>query len=541
MPFTEKVVVENSMVRILGVLLVCWAALALGWAAVAVAGSAEDLIDAAGRGDAAAVQALLAKGTDVNAKDSNGRTALIEASLYNDNSHVEVVRALLAKGADVNAKDRSGTTALIEASRRKSPRTAHGDPARSSGYAHKGNLQVVQALLAKGADVNAKGRNATTALIAASQGGFLEVVQALLANGADVNAKDSDGTTALMMASSFNGGFLDVVQALLAKGADVNVKDSDGATALIRAIHGDLDWRGHENGYRAVAQALLATKGVDINAKTNSGMTALMMACNSRDLEVVQALHAKGAGVNAKATDCTTALIAASRNGDKLYFQNCNDVTTKPSFRLLADYWKQHQQEAREASGPSNEFQPDLCFRLNDKEFLMTANPRDPGTLFYYCNFHGEGECSDFGMDGGYTLPNLGVDMEFMGPHGKRFVLMETDRLEHGFEQGEYYVLYLIPSHGGIPVETKALGGYGGLYGEGEGGCVPATAAELSEAGVPPDEIDTIVTSYHIENEGTDNVAIVFDIEEENCKLQTITKSTRKFVYQDGHIVGKAF
>ena len=48
-----------------------------GGATAAVHGSAEDLISAALRGDAAAVQALLAKGADVNAKDDSGLTALM--------------------------------------------------------------------------------------------------------------------------------------------------------------------------------------------------------------------------------------------------------------------------------------------------------------------------------------------------------------------------------------------------------------------------------------------------------------------------------
>jgi hypothetical protein len=62
MPFTKKAVGENSMVRTRRVLTVCLVALTVRWVAAAVAGSAEDLIDAAGRGDAAAVQALLANG-----------------------------------------------------------------------------------------------------------------------------------------------------------------------------------------------------------------------------------------------------------------------------------------------------------------------------------------------------------------------------------------------------------------------------------------------------------------------------------------------
>ena len=120
-----KVVLENWMVRIRRMLSVWWIALAVGWAA-AVAGPAEDLINTASRGEAAAVQALLAKGADVNAKGRNGVTALMAAS---ENGRRDVLQTLLAKGADVNAKTNDGATALMAA-------------------CQNGHSDVVQALLA---------------------------------------------------------------------------------------------------------------------------------------------------------------------------------------------------------------------------------------------------------------------------------------------------------------------------------------------------------------------------------------------------------
>jgi uncharacterized protein len=97
-----------------------------------------------------------------------------------------------------------------------------------------GKLNVVQTLLAKGAEVNAKANDGETALMRASAssytfGGRLDVVQALFANGAEVNAAERFGRTALMMASE--SGILDVVQALLAKGAEVNAKANDFRTS----------------------------------------------------------------------------------------------------------------------------------------------------------------------------------------------------------------------------------------------------------------------------------------------------------------------
>ncbi|MBU0600637.1 ankyrin repeat domain-containing protein [bacterium] len=54
------------------------------------------LVDATKRGDISTVQALLAKGAEVNAKDKDGITALMEASAQ---GHIEVVQALKQAGA----------------------------------------------------------------------------------------------------------------------------------------------------------------------------------------------------------------------------------------------------------------------------------------------------------------------------------------------------------------------------------------------------------------------------------------------------------
>jgi ankyrin repeat protein len=54
----------------------------------------------------------------------------------------------------------------------------------------EGHTEIVQLLLEKGADVNAKNKYGRTALIYATERGYTEIVQLLLEKGADVNAKD---------------------------------------------------------------------------------------------------------------------------------------------------------------------------------------------------------------------------------------------------------------------------------------------------------------------------------------------------------------
>ena len=52
---------------------------------------------------------LVENGADANAKDDNGRTALMDASY---NGHLEIVKYLVENGADVNVKNDQGKTAL---------------------------------------------------------------------------------------------------------------------------------------------------------------------------------------------------------------------------------------------------------------------------------------------------------------------------------------------------------------------------------------------------------------------------------------------
>ncbi len=83
--------------------------------------------------------------------------------------------------------------------------------------ARVGHTETVRALLAAGADVNAKTPTGGTALMITARFGHPEIAQALIAAGADVNATDEDGKTALARATG--GGHTEIVRVLLAAGA----------------------------------------------------------------------------------------------------------------------------------------------------------------------------------------------------------------------------------------------------------------------------------------------------------------------------------
>jgi ankyrin repeat protein len=145
-----------------------WAVLLLIATAYCIGAPSDDaeidrLILAAGGGDLPAVNALLAAGVDANGKRRFvGDTALEDACL---NSHLEVVKALLAAGANPNAKP-DGYTPLIMATR-------------------TGNLAVIRALLAAKADVDSRWNvNGRTALLEGIRSGHIEVMRVLLEAGA---------------------------------------------------------------------------------------------------------------------------------------------------------------------------------------------------------------------------------------------------------------------------------------------------------------------------------------------------------------------
>ena len=223
------------------------------------------------------VQTLLNAGADVNAKDEDGWTTLLmEASTKE--SRAPIMQTLLAAGADVNAKCTScssfhGWTALMMAAR-----DADLKP-------------IVDILLARDGDPNLTNDEGKTSLLIAMNPGGMDTVHALLDRGANVNAKDENGTTALMEAQKRSHYYHDTVEMsrlLLERHADVNAKDNNDFTALI--------WAGMYGQAKGIGALLDA--GADLHARNVNGRTALMLAIREGAIEAVHTLLRKGAKVN---------------------------------------------------------------------------------------------------------------------------------------------------------------------------------------------------------------------------------------------------
>jgi len=314
---------------------------------------------AASEGHKEVVKLLVAKGADVNVTAKNGKHPLGDAAVA---GHEDVVKLLIASGADVNlnaklypsSEEYRGTALhaaavgghstilnlLIAKGADVNVHSAYGTPLHlATRGGPKGKVEkspeMVEKLLAKGADVNARAsRDGRTPLHNAARSGYSKAAELLITAGADVNAKDKEGHTPLWYAKdkhtpsedctkitellrrhgaveslhdAAEAGDITQVKRLISKGADVNAK-SNGL--LITPMHVAAD-----KGHKEICELLIA-EGAEVNAKTGAllddeGLTPLHVACAEGRQGVVKLLLAHGAAVNAKTKHSKTPLDVA--------------------------------------------------------------------------------------------------------------------------------------------------------------------------------------------------------------------------------------
>ncbi|MGE0253035.1 MAG: ankyrin repeat domain-containing protein [Alphaproteobacteria bacterium] len=133
-----------------------------------------EMLEAAAAGSTAQLAELLARGVDIEGRDTSGRTAIINAAWR---GRVDAIELLVALGADFNVADTGGLTAVQWA-------------------ASNGHTDAVERLVAAGAAIDARDNEGRTALMRAAWNGHAQTVAALLRAGANARRSDEAGETA---------------------------------------------------------------------------------------------------------------------------------------------------------------------------------------------------------------------------------------------------------------------------------------------------------------------------------------------------------
>lgn len=319
-------------------------------------GSQIPLIAAISSRHLGAARILLDHGADVNARDDGQRSSLtLAAGLPN----LELVEALIEKGADP-AQDREALGAAVMAgaldvvslllehvARAETPFTHHPnwqkhmlcqaagdyltysnnpDPQRAiivqalldhgadpkdqcttierctplARFAAKGHAQVIELLLALGADPGTSEKPLWNAVMSKS----VETVRLLVSHGANLN-----GSGLLLQAVEYADSDHLIVECLVQAGADVNVvRRFDGITPLHLAV---------EQGNVGMARLLLE-HGADAHAINNCGKQPLQYAFGAQEVEFVDLFISHGVNVDAAVFDKKTLAALSIHRSPKL-------------------------------------------------------------------------------------------------------------------------------------------------------------------------------------------------------------------------------
>jgi len=135
--------------------------------------------------------------------------------------------------------------------------------------AAKGNVDLMQQILSENKSVlMSKDNDGYTALHRASSEGQKNVVEFMLLKNVDVNARTNDGWSPLHCACKWNNA--DIAQLLLQNGAEINARSNGNVTPLHVAAS--------EKNTRDVLILLLNEDNIDINIKNDCDETPYDLA-----------------------------------------------------------------------------------------------------------------------------------------------------------------------------------------------------------------------------------------------------------------------
>jgi len=371
--------------------------------------------------DVAAVKAEIDKGNDPSQLNSNAFDPV--ALAINEKASNEVVKFLLAqKGNDVNKRTHDERTYIFWA-------------------AYRGNLEIMNFLIDKGARLDVRDDKGYSALTFAAASGEpnTQVYDLCIKNGIDIKKDlDFEGANALLLASPFDKDFT-LTNYFISKGLDIKSVDSRGNTAFnYAAKNGNIATlkaliekgvKFNDNAMIFASQGTRSTsnplevyqylesikikptaigkngetalhnivrkekqleivkyflsKGVDVNAADLEGNTVFMNAASSNhELEVIDVLAAKVKNINDKNKKGMSALAFAVRNNttevvQSLLTKGADVKSVDKNGDNLAFYLMQSYSPQKSAAFESK-------LKILEEKGLALATPQKNGNTLYH-------------------------------------------------------------------------------------------------------------------------------------------------------------
>ena len=249
-----------------------------------------------------AVQLLVARGADVNAVETLYdetplhkvcRIALSKHIIQDeaqDVGHLQsMIQALLNRGADINAENENGSTPLdfirheplFKFMLQRGARFGARNEALFYIVAYEFEVDSVRLLLDNGVSIEARNGEGDTALLVAAKANEVDTVKALLALGADPRALGEDQTTLLHAAC--DEGALDLVRYAVEQLApDLNAQDAFGQTPLCLLLAHAAGLDKGERKHAEDAALFLVGQGARLDILDEDGDTPLAYAATKK-------------------------------------------------------------------------------------------------------------------------------------------------------------------------------------------------------------------------------------------------------------------